>query len=186
MPPTQCTVARAAPQDRAEVLQTLRMSLSKFKRYTLREGPAGRWRVAWTLEESWVSVTAYALGPRCGFQEGAAKAQEPNQASPFPTPLHTHRGLIQSPGLPGCPFKLTVTHSTPNRACSQNQTGRAERPSHRNSRPDGCSAVPRPTQKDCACSVPQWCPTLCDPMDCSMPGFPVHHQLPELAQTHVH
>ena len=27
---------------------------------------------------------------------------------------------------------------------------------------------------------------LCDPMDCSMPGFSVHHQLPELAQTHVH
>ena len=30
------------------------------------------------------------------------------------------------------------------------------------------------------------CPTLCDPMDCRTPGFPVHHQLPELAQTHVH
>ena len=30
------------------------------------------------------------------------------------------------------------------------------------------------------------CPTLCDPTDCSTPGFPVHHQLPELAQTHVH
>ena len=29
-------------------------------------------------------------------------------------------------------------------------------------------------------------PTLCDPMDCSMTGFPVHHQLPELAQIHVH
>ena len=29
-------------------------------------------------------------------------------------------------------------------------------------------------------SVPQSCPTLCDPMDCSTPGFPVHHQLPEL------
>ena len=28
--------------------------------------------------------------------------------------------------------------------------------------------------------------TFCDPMDCSMPGFPVHHQLPELTQTHVH
>ena len=27
---------------------------------------------------------------------------------------------------------------------------------------------------------------LCDPMDCSTPDFPVHHQLPELAQTHVH
>ena len=29
-------------------------------------------------------------------------------------------------------------------------------------------------------------PTLCDPMDCSTPGFPVHHQLPEFTQTHVH
>ena len=28
--------------------------------------------------------------------------------------------------------------------------------------------------------------TLCDPMDCSMPGLPVHHQLPEFTQTHVH
>ena len=35
-------------------------------------------------------------------------------------------------------------------------------------------------------SVAQSCPTLCDPMDCSMPGFPVHHQLLELARTHVH
>ena len=35
-------------------------------------------------------------------------------------------------------------------------------------------------------SVAQSCPTLCDPMDCSMSGFPVHHQLPVLAQTHVH
>ena len=35
-------------------------------------------------------------------------------------------------------------------------------------------------------SVTQSCLTLCDPMDCSMPGFPVHQQLPELSQTHVH
>ena len=35
-------------------------------------------------------------------------------------------------------------------------------------------------------SVAQLCPTLCDPIDYSMPGFPVHHQLPELTQTHVH
>ena len=35
-------------------------------------------------------------------------------------------------------------------------------------------------------SVAQLCPTLWDRMDCSTPGFPVHHQLPELAQTHVH
>ena len=35
-------------------------------------------------------------------------------------------------------------------------------------------------------SVAQSCPTLCDSMDCSMPGFLVHHQLLELAQTHIH
>ena len=35
-------------------------------------------------------------------------------------------------------------------------------------------------------SVAQSCPTLCNPMDCSTPGFPVHHQLPEFSQTHVH
>ena len=35
-------------------------------------------------------------------------------------------------------------------------------------------------------AVAQSCMTLCDPMDCSTPGFPVLHQLPELAQTHVH
>ena len=35
-------------------------------------------------------------------------------------------------------------------------------------------------------SVIQLCPTLWDPMDCSTTGFPVHHQLLELAQTHVH
>ena len=35
-------------------------------------------------------------------------------------------------------------------------------------------------------SVAQTCPTLYDPMDCSMPGLPVHHQLPEFTQTHVH
>ena len=35
-------------------------------------------------------------------------------------------------------------------------------------------------------SVAQSCLTLCDPMNCSIPGFPVHHQLLEFTQTHVH
>ena len=35
-------------------------------------------------------------------------------------------------------------------------------------------------------SVAQSCPTLCDPMNSSTPGLPVHHQLPEFTQTHVH
>ena len=35
-------------------------------------------------------------------------------------------------------------------------------------------------------SVAQSCPTLCDPMNCSTPGLPVHYQLPEFTETHVH
>ena len=35
-------------------------------------------------------------------------------------------------------------------------------------------------------SVAQLCPTLCDLMDCSAPGLPVHYQLPEFTQTHAH
>ena len=38
----------------------------------------------------------------------------------------------------------------------------------------------------CCCSVCKSRPTLCDPMDCSPPGLPVHHRLPELPQSHVH
>ena len=44
----------------------------------------------------------------------------------------------------------------------------------------------KPFKMDSSASVAQLCPTLCDPMDYSTPGFPVHHQLPEFAQTHVH
>ena len=39
---------------------------------------------------------------------------------------------------------------------------------------------------DSVSSAAQSCPTLCDPMNCSTPGLPVHHQLPEFTQTHVH
>ena len=38
----------------------------------------------------------------------------------------------------------------------------------------------------CCCQVTQSCPTLCDSMNRSMPDLPVHHQLPEFTQTHVH
>ena len=42
------------------------------------------------------------------------------------------------------------------------------------------------TPSDQIRSVSQSCPTLCDPMNHSTPGLPVHHQLPEFTQTHVH
>ena len=38
----------------------------------------------------------------------------------------------------------------------------------------------------CSCSVTKSCLTFCDPMDCSLPGFPVLHYFPEFAQTHVY
>ena len=50
----------------------------------------------------------------------------------------------------------------------------------------GPQCIKNPNKVDQFSSVTQLCLTDCDPMDCSTPGFPVHHQLPELAQTHVH
>ena len=44
----------------------------------------------------------------------------------------------------------------------------------------------KPTEYNQIKSVTQSCPTLCDPMNCSMPGLPVHHQLPGFTQTHIH
>ena len=41
-------------------------------------------------------------------------------------------------------------------------------------------------QNETVSSVAQSCQTLCNPMDCNIPGFPVHHQLPEFTQIHVH
>ena len=43
-----------------------------------------------------------------------------------------------------------------------------------------------PSFLNCCCSISWLCLTLCDPMDCGMPGFPVLHCLLELAQTHIH
>ena len=48
-----------------------------------------------------------------------------------------------------------------------------------------CWKIDRETDTEIS-SVAQSCPTLCDPMDCSTPDLPVHHQLPEFSQTHVH
>ena len=53
--------------------------------------------------------------------------------------------------------------------------------------PVGCVMKPLPFLLSVQfSSVTQSCLTLCDPMNRSMPGLPVHHQLPEFTQTHVH
>ena len=48
-----------------------------------------------------------------------------------------------------------------------------------------CAAITAETTTQFS-SVTQSCPALCNPMDCSTPGLPVHQQLPEFTQTHVH
>ena len=50
----------------------------------------------------------------------------------------------------------------------------------------GCHFLLQCMQVKSESEVAQSCPTLCDPMDCSTPGFPVHLQFPELTQNHVH
>ena len=82
-------------------------------------------------------------------------------------PLYDHDGLIQKQDL-----SITKSEHRQNM-----DTIQAIECTHPPSLANGCC---------CCCSVSQSCPTLCDPMDCSTPGFPVHHHLPELAQTHVH
>ena len=47
-------------------------------------------------------------------------------------------------------------------------------------------SVPDQSTFFCCCSVAQSCPALCDSMNCSLPGFPILHYLPEFAQTHVY
>ena len=62
-------------------------------------------------------------------------------------------------------------------------------PSMRFSRQKYWSGVPLPSPYMCSVhfsSVTQLCPTVCDPMNGSTPGLPVHHHLPEFTQTHVH
>ena len=49
----------------------------------------------------------------------------------------------------------------------------------------GCDVLPYISSVQFS-SVAQSCPTLCDPMNCSTPGLPVHHQLLEFTQTHIH
>ena len=52
--------------------------------------------------------------------------------------------------------------------------------------PQSCVSSGSSIRSDQIRSVAQLCPTLCDPMNRSTPGVPVHHQLPEFTQTHVH
>ena len=78
------------------------------------------------------------------------------------TPAHIRESLMTNP-----PDMLAFTH---------------EHPDHF----DALAAEYYHKQLSQFSSVAQSCLTLCNPMDCSTPGLPVHHQLPKFTQTHVH
>ena len=82
---------------------------------------------------------------------------------PFPSP-----GDLPNPGIePGSPALQTDAL-----------------PSKSHGKPDWLGSIDTVSQS--VSSVAQSCPTLCDSMNRSMPGLPVHHHLPEFTQTHVH
>ena len=106
------------------------------------------------------SVTPWTVTHHVPLSMGFSR-QEYWSGLPFPPP-----GDLPDPGIePGSP---------------------ALQPDSLLSEPPGKQTLKMETPQFGSVQSLQSCLTLCDPMDCSMPGFPVHHQLPELAQTHVH
>ena len=95
-----------------------------------------------------------------------------------------------------CCYVMEVTSSLVPRRLPPLQPGSTSRagsylmtwePQHQPSMVGGSSMLPSgPFSSVQFSSVAQSCPTFCDPMDCSTPGLPVHQQLPEFTQTHVH
>ena len=77
-----------------------------------------------------------------------------------------------------CTRFTSRTHQSLPVSVSQPLPSLASLPPHLPQPPPSCASVQFR-------SVQLW-PTLCDPMDCRTPGLPVHHQLPEFTQTHVH
>ena len=90
------------------------------------------------------------------------------------TPCLQSRGAVSVPGL-------GTRHSAHYAALCGQKEERAAVKNYRKETKNNWSRVIRQFS-----SVAQSCPTLCNPVNRSMPGLPVHHQLPDSTQTHVH
>ena len=95
---------------------------------------------------------------------------------------HTHTHTHTQTDLPALIWKSSIWYE------AQNKRGGARLREYifNESHQQMTDKVIRKTYSVHFCSVTQSCPTLCNPIDSSTPGFPVHHQLLELTQTHVH
>ena len=132
----------------------------------------------------WSSGTVSLEAPPAGLQVGClSTAWAGGSAGPG---LHaTGQGCLWTPHLlrEVCVLMCLSPLPTHQRACDR-EPGRpgTQQPSFLG----GAVFTQNFLSSHCCCSVTKLCPTLCDPMDCSTTGFPILHQLPELAQTHVH
>ena len=147
-------------------------------------------------------VSMRAWGPACPLPRRKLRTRWGRAFEKSPCP---HPGLPWGPVLKSLPSSAgavgSISHQGAESTCLRAATPMRHR--HRAQAPQGpCASQPRlDTAKggqtgthaereaegpNCRCSVAQSCPTLFDPMDHSTPGFPVHHQLSEFAQTHVH
>ena len=95
---------------------------------------------------------------------------------------------LLSPALEGWFFSTSTTWEAPNRGVGKIKKGSTNRLRRFNFFKRFIVRKERQALlfPCCCCSVAQSCLTLCDPMNCSMPGFSVLHHLQEFAQTHVH
>ena len=123
----------------------------------------------------------YRLQSWCGLKDHPAFYQLPLGSCPCLTVDSPHNGL--------CTFTwLTPSFSSP-AICSNITSSKQSFPVSHTTSPLQltlalCTFHWLPSSQ--FSSIAQKCLTICDPMDCSTPGFPLHHQLPELTQTHVH
>ena len=83
------------------------------------------------------------------------------------------------------PITQTQEKQTSSVAEEMQLVGEESCETHR-ARKNFCSTSDQVTRVNTSCSVTKSCPTLCDPMNRSTPGFPVPKHLPEFAQIHVH
>ena len=157
-----------------------------FTQYrTFRRGPLV-FSPHWSLPEDQAELTASALMLKCVYQLGAVATRVQSfcihhVTLPLQNPV-TNLGpfgkayrFLATGGIPNC-FPLTRLRK-PNLAFVVLQIYLSN---------PSLGGEFLPCQLLQFSSVTQLCPTLCDPMSCSMPGLPVHHQLPEFTQTHVH
>ena len=128
----------------------------------------------------WTRVPPAALGPDTLT---SFPASSPEHKSPVPGQVWLPRWSTSADGGPQHPItKTSLPLSLPkDTSVLCHHAGPCQADDHHlwhllNSSQGLCQSVS---------SVAQLCPTLCNPVDCSTPGFPVHHQLPKLAQTRV-